>query len=75
MTHILIVDDNENNRLSLQLLLEELQDIHINEAQNGEEAIAFCKHTPVDLIFMDIMMPIMDGIEATAAIKVLHQKR
>lgn len=74
MTHILIVDDNENNRLSLQLLLEELQDIRISEAQNGEEAVAFCKHTPVDLIFMDIMMPIMDGIEATAAIKAFAPK-
>ena len=69
MTHILIADDNENNRLTLELLLEDIDDVIIHEATNGQEAIDRCAQAPISLIFMDIMMPVMDGIEATKQIK------
>lgn len=69
MAHILLVDDNENNRLTLELLLEDIEDVTLFEAENGQEAIDICKNETIDLIFMDIMMPVMDGIEATKAIK------
>lgn len=69
MISILSVDDNENNRLTLELLLEEVEDVKITEASNGQEAVEACKKESFDLIFMDIMMPIMDGIEATSTIK------
>jgi len=69
MQRILIVDDNDNNRLTLQLLLEEFEDVQIHEAQDGAEAVEYFKNQPFDLVFMDIMMPIMDGIEATKIIK------
>jgi len=69
MISILSVDDNDNNRLTLELLLEEVENVEITEAKNGQEAIEACKNKSFDLIFMDIMMPIMDGIEATNIIK------
>jgi two-component system chemotaxis response regulator CheY len=72
MIQILIVDDNDNNRLALQLLLEEFENVHIKEAQDGQEAVACFEEMSFDLVFMDIMMPIMDGIEATKIIKSTH---
>lgn len=69
MINILLVDDDKNNRFTLDLLLEDIQNIKISEAENGKEAVQMCKNKFYDLIFMDIMMPIMDGIEATKEIK------
>jgi two-component system chemotaxis response regulator CheY len=69
MSKILLVDDNENNRLTLELLLEDIEGIEILEAVDGQEAIDICKENEFDLIFMDIMMPNVDGFEATQTIK------
>ena len=69
MTKILIVDDNDNNRLTLDLLLEDIEGVEVCEAVNGKEAVELYEREEFDLIFMDIMMPIMDGIEATICIK------
>ena len=66
---VLIVDDNSDNRMTIELLLEDMGSLSIANAINGEEAVKKCKQTNFDLIFMDIMMPIMNGIEATKAIK------
>lgn len=74
MTKILIVDDNDNNRLTLSLLLEEVNDIVVSEAEDGTVALAKCEEESFDLIFMDIMMPKMDGFTATSAIKALQSK-
>jgi CheY-like chemotaxis protein len=68
MIKILIVDDNANNRLTLKLLLEECPECSIDEASNGKEAVQMCIENSFDLVFMDIMMPIMNGIEATQQI-------
>lgn len=69
MMKVLVVDDNENNRLTLNLLLEEIENVTIFEAEDGKIATDLClKHT-FDLVFMDIMMPRMDGFEATQYIK------
>jgi two-component system chemotaxis response regulator CheY len=65
----LTVDDNDNNRLTLELLLEEIENVEVFEAHDGEEAISMCQKENYDLIFMDIMMPRVDGFEATKAIK------
>ncbi len=69
MTKILIVDDNENNRLTIDLLLEDIEDVEAFEARTGKEAVQMCQKQDYDLLFMDIMMPIMDGMEATLIIK------
>ena len=73
MFKILIVDDNDNNRLTINLLLEEVEDIEVYEAEDGQVAVEMCEKEQFDLIFMDIMMPNMDGFEATKLIKQAHE--
>lgn len=74
MKKILIVDDNRDNRLTLELLVEEFQDVEILTAENGLEAVKLCQKELVDLILMDIMMPVMDGIEATQKIRHFNKR-
>jgi len=71
---VLVVDDILNNRMTLQLLLEEFEDLEVSEASDGQEAIAQCQKEHYDLIFMDIMMPNIDGISATQTIKSFDSK-
>ncbi|MBL7003344.1 MAG: fused response regulator/phosphatase [Gammaproteobacteria bacterium] len=69
----LIVDDEITNRLILKALLKKHNYSSI-EAKDGREAIElFKKHKP-DIIFMDVMMPVMDGYDATRIIKGLTEK-
>jgi len=65
---ILVVDDTEANRRLLGWMLED-EGHTVQEAENGELAVALFKETNPDLVLMDVMMPIMDGFEATKAIK------
>ncbi len=64
----LIVEDEDTNRLILKSLLKK-QGYEVLEARNGAEAVACCSRSEPDIIFMDVMMPVMDGYEATHRIK------
>ncbi len=67
---ILLVEDIEINREIVKAILERSQ-VKVIEAQNGKEAVElFQAHAEdIDLIFMDIQMPVMDGYTATKAIR------
>jgi len=65
---ILIVDDKYANRAVLANLLSPLG-FEIEEAENGQEAVDKAEAIPPDAIFMDIVMPILDGFEATQKIR------
>ncbi len=66
---ILIVDDSALLRNILRQVLHEKSDITVAaEATNGQQAVELCASAAPDLVIMDINMPIMDGITATAEI-------
>lgn len=65
---ILIVEDNEVNMKLAQRLLEKASIKYVC-ASNGEEALEQYANEDIDLILMDIQMPVMDGIEATSKIR------
>lgn len=65
---VLIADDNEINREVAVLLLEPLQ-MQIDTAENGAEALEMIQKNRYDLVFMDHWMPVMNGVEATAALR------
>ncbi len=65
---ILVVEDNAVNRKVAFHILEK-QGHQVVEVENGKEALAALERHIFDLILMDVQMPVMDGFEATAAIR------
>lgn len=68
MYHILIVDDDPDIRTIVQFTLEK-DGYKVSCAENGEEALNFMETSIPDLVLLDVMMPIMDGIQTCEAIK------
>lgn len=67
---ILLVEDNAVNTKVALLLFKPLM-MEIDTAQNGQVALEMVQKKHYDLVFMDHMMPVMDGVEATLAIRKL----
>jgi predicted ATPase/signal transduction histidine kinase/DNA-binding NarL/FixJ family response regulator/tRNA A-37 threonylcarbamoyl transferase component Bud32 len=65
---ILIVDDNQQNREILVNLLK-LLDFNVMEATNGQESVSLAKEIRPDMIFMDLVMPVMTGFEAVQRLR------
>ena len=68
LSHILIVDDIRVNRIVLKKQLEKMGAV-VYMAENGLQAVEFCSKRVYDVIFMDSIMPIMGGLEATRLIR------
>lgn len=69
---VLLVDDNATNRKVVDLMLTPLG-ADILPCENGREAVAAFYRQPFDVILMDLQMPVMDGLSATAAIREIER--
>ena len=65
---VLVADDNATNRTVIRMMLATF-DVSVTEVEDGAQAIVSAKNTVFDFILMDMQMPGMDGLAATAAIR------
>jgi CheY-like chemotaxis protein len=70
MKTILVAEDNDSNFILMTYILK--RDYLFKRAKNGQEAVNMANEGGIDLVLMDIKMPVMDGLEATAKIKEQH---
>ena len=68
---VLVVDDEQGARDALQVILED--DYEVSTAASGHEAIAYCKSSHYDLVFLDVAMPEIDGIETLKKLRTLDE--
>lgn len=71
---ILVVEDNAINRRVMKITLQNIVG-SIALAENGQEAVEMVKKNDYDIILMDVQMPVLNGYEATQAIRQLEKKR
>ena len=71
--NVMIVDDHDMVRHGLAAFVNSIDDLNlVGEAANGKQAIAMCNETDPDVVLMDMIMPEMDGVEATKVILSEH---
>ena len=71
--HVLLVEDNKINQLvALEML--QLLGIEVTVVDNGQKAVDAVKCHDFDLVLMDVQMPVMDGLTATRAIRLLDKQ-
>jgi CheY-like chemotaxis protein len=68
---VLVVEDNEINQMLIAAYLDQFG-LSYENAVNGDEAVRMVSERSFDVVLMDIMMPVMDGIEATRQIRLLN---
>jgi signal transduction histidine kinase/ActR/RegA family two-component response regulator len=66
--HLLVAEDNKTNQMLISLLLDDYG-IDYEIVENGKEALEAFKASAYDLVFMDVNMPVMGGVESTKAIR------
>ncbi len=69
MPHILIVDDEQYQRILLREILSSDPTFTFADAENGHQALDFARTESFDLVIMDIMMPVLDGVKACKRFK------
>lgn len=71
LKHILLVEDNVVNHMTMLKLLRKLGFEHVDVAWDGAEAVRLVKQKPLsyNMVLMDICMPVLDGLEATSQIR------
>lgn len=74
MINVLIADDHRMFIDGLKAMLLDIPGIKVvGEALNGQEALDYCIDQPVDIVIMDINMPVMDGVAATKQLLKAHK--
>lgn len=71
--HVLVVDDMQNTRLLLRLLLEKQFDAEVSEAPDGLAALTIAIKKPPDLVVADVAMPRMNGLELVKSLREMPQ--
>ncbi len=71
---VLIVDDIDNNRFTLDIMLSVLGDFDIDEAESGPQALQMLRKSTYDLVLLDIMMPGMTGIEVLEQLDIMSSE-
>lgn len=70
--HVLLAEDNEFNAMVAEdALADALPGVRVDVAANGEIAVRMARANPYDVILMDVQMPVMNGYDATRAIRAL----
>ena len=72
---ILVVDDNPNNRVTLQALLSRIAGCTVLEAESGEQALRMTVEQTLHLILLDVQMPGMDGFETAELLRMTERTK
>jgi len=73
MIQVALVDDQVLFRRGMALLLRDMADVRVVfECSNGAELLTGLRDNPVDIVLLDVEMPVMDGMEAMKRMKELH---